>query len=169
MILPIFTLVHVLISLVGILSGFVVVFGMLSAKRLDGWTRLFLWTTVLTSVTGFMFPYHGFLPSYVAGIVSLLVLAVAIFARYRRHMAGGWRRTYVITSVIALYLNVFVLVVQLFRKVPALKALAPTQSEPPFKVAQLVVLVLFAVLAILATIKFRNPQFRPADPALSSD
>jgi hypothetical protein len=100
MLLEIFTLAHVVISLIGILAGFVVVWGLINAKQLDGWTSLFLWTTVLTSVTGFMFPYHGFQPSYVVGIVSLLVLTAAIYVRYRRHMAGAWRASYVITSVI---------------------------------------------------------------------
>ncbi len=160
--LAIFTLVHVVLSLIGILSGFVVVFGLLTAKRLDGWTAVFLSTTVLTSVTGFFFPFHGFTPAIGVGIVSLIVLAAAIFARYVRHLAGAWRRTYVITSVIALYLNVFVLIVQLFEKVPDLKAMAPTQSEPPFKVTQLIVLVLFVVLAIIASIRFRNEQVRSA-------
>ena len=153
-----FTIVHVLLSLIGIFSGFVVVFGLLVAKRLDGWTALFLASTVLTSVTGFLFPFHGFLPSHGVGIISLLVLALAIFARYGRQLASSWRRTYVITAVIALYLNVFVFIVQLFRKVPALKALAPTQSEEPFKVAQLVALVIFAVLASSAAIRFRSGQ-----------
>jgi len=153
-----FTLVHVLLSLIGIFSGFVVVFGLLAAKRLDGWTTLFLASTVLTSVTGFLFPFHGFLPSHGVGILSLLALAIAIFARYGRHLAGLWRRTYVITAVIALYLNVFVLIVQLFQKVPALKAIAPTQSEAPFKVTQLVALVLFVVLASFAAIRFRSEQ-----------
>jgi hypothetical protein len=162
MILEVFTLFHVLLSLVGILGGFVVVAGLLSDKRLDGWTKIFLWTTVLTSVTGFMFPYHGFLPSYVVGIVSLVVLAIAIFARYRRRMEGGWRRTYVISAMISFYLNFFVLVVQLFKHVPALTALAPTQTEPPFKIAQLVVLLVFVVITILATIKFHNAQPRTA-------
>jgi hypothetical protein len=158
MILPIFTLFHVALSLVGILTGSVVVFGMFGDKRLDGWTKLFLWTTILTSVTGFMFPYHGFLPSYAVGSLSLLILAIAVFARYRRHMEGGWRRTYVISAVIAFYLNFFVLVVQLFKHVPALTALAPTQTEPAFKIAQLVVLVAFLVIAILASIRFRDAQ-----------
>jgi hypothetical protein len=156
------TLVHVLVSLVGILSGFVVVLGLLAAKRLDGWTALFLASTVLTSVTGFLFPVHRFLPSQGVGILSLLVLAIAIYARYGRHLAGIWRRTYVITAVIALYLNVFVLIVQLFEKVPALKAIAPTQSEAPFKATQLVALVLFVVLASFAAIKFRSEQPRMA-------
>jgi hypothetical protein len=162
MILEAFTLFHVLLSLVGILGGFVVVAGLLSDKRLDGWTKIFLWTTVLTSVTGFMFPYHGFLPSYVVGIVSLVVLAIAIFARYRRRMEGGWRRTYVISAMISFYLNFFVLVVQLFKHVPALTAFASTQTEPPFKIAQLVVLVVFVAITILATIKFHNAQPRSA-------
>ncbi len=160
--MTIFTFVHVVLSLVGIFSGFVVVLGLLTAKRLDGWTALFLASTVLTSVTGFLFPFHRFLPSHGVGILSLIVLAVAIFARYGRQLAGAWRRSYVITSVIALYLNVFVLIAQLFQKVPALKAMAPTQSEPPFKVTQLIVLALFVVLAIFAAIRFRNGQVRSA-------
>ncbi len=149
------TLVHVLLSLVGIVSGFVVVFGMLSAKRLDGWTLLFLITTVATSATGFLLPAPHFLPSHAIGILSLIVLAIAILGRYKFHLAGGWRRTYAITAVIALYFNVFVLVVQLFLKVPSLHELAPTGSEPPFAIAQGLVLVLFVVLGVLAAKKFR--------------
>jgi len=156
MILSIFTFVHVGISLLGILSGLVVVFGMISGKRLDGWTRFFLSTTVLTSVTGFFFPFKGITPGDVVGILSLLVLALAILARYRRQLAGGWRQTYVISAVVALYFNVFVLVVQLFEKVPALTALAPKQSEPPFVVTQVVVMALFVALAIAAVKKFRE-------------
>jgi hypothetical protein len=150
-----FTLVHVVLSLIGIGSGLVVAFGLLTAKRLDGWTALFLASTVLTSVTGFLFPFHGFKPSYGVGIISMIALAIAIFARYGRHLAGGWRRTYVITAMISLYLNVFVLVAQLFMKVPALNVLAPTQSEPPFFVAQIVVMVIFVALTIAAAKKFR--------------
>jgi len=150
------TFVHVVLSLIGIFSGFVVVFGMLTGEKLDGWTALFLATTVSTSVTGFLFPFHGLLPSHVLGIISLLVLPVAIYSRYSRQLAGGWRRTYVITAMIALYLNVFVLAAQLFMKVPALKAMAPTQSEPPFKLTQLVVLVIFVVLTIAVAKKFRG-------------
>ncbi len=156
------TFVHVVLSLIGILSGFVVVFGLLAAKRLDAWTALFLVTTVLTNVTGFFFPFHRFLPSHGVGIVSLIVLAVAILARYARRLAGAWRRIYVVTGVIALYLNVFVLIVQSFQKVPALKAMAPTQSEPPFLVAQLVCMALFIALAIAASIKFRTDTARTA-------
>ncbi len=109
-----------------------------------------------TSVTGFFFPFHGFTPAIGVGIVSLVVLAVAIFARYSRRLAGAWRWIYVVAAMIALYLNVFVLIVQLFQKVPALKALAPTQSEAPFLVAQLVAFALFLVLTIFAAIRFRN-------------
>src|SRR4029077_20169690 len=136
----------VLLSLLGILSGVVVAFGLLGGKRLDGWTALVLVTTVLTCATGFLFPFHKFLPSHGVGIVSLVVLAIAIYARYVRQLTGGWRRAYVISAVIALYLNVFVLIAQLFMKVPALKAMAPTGSEPPFLVAQLVCMALFVVL-----------------------
>jgi hypothetical protein len=163
MILSAFTLLHVIISLVGIVSGFVVVYGLLTARRFDGWTAVFLWTTVAASVTGFFFPVHHFMPSHGVGIVSLAVLPVAIFARYRRHLAGHWRVVYVIAAIIALYLNVFVLVVQSFLKVPALKALAPTQAEPPFALTQLAVLAMFVALGIVATIRFR-----PAQPSLDS-
>lgn len=156
------TFVHVVLSLIGILTGFVVVYGLLSSKRMDGWTALFLASTVATSVTGFFFPFHGITPGDVFGILSLIVLPIAMFARYGRNLAGGWRRTYVITAMIALYLNVFILIVQLFEKVPALKALAPTQSEPPFKVTQLVVLVLFVVLTIAAAKRFRDESVRKA-------
>jgi hypothetical protein len=149
------TLVHVAISLIGILSGVVVVLGFLSAKRLDSWNKIFLITTVLTSATGFLFPFHKLLPSHILGILSLIALAIALYARYSRQMIGRWRRTYVITASIALYFNVFVLIAQSFQKVPALKAMAPTQSEPPFVVAQAVCLVVFIVLTILSAIKFR--------------
>lgn len=153
--LALFTLIHVLISLVGILSGLIVLNGMLKSQRLDGWTALFLATTVVTSATGFGFPFDHLLPSHKVGILSLVVLALAIYARYAAHLAGGWRKTYVISSVLALYLNVFVLVVQLFLKVPALHSLAPTQAEPPFAIAQLIVLVLFIVLGVRAVRRFR--------------
>ena len=154
--MKIYTLIHVVISLLGILSGFVVLFGLLTAKRLDAWTALFLTTTVLTSVTGFFFPVHRILPSHIAGIISLVVLAVAIYARYARGLNGVWRKVYVVGAVLALYLNVFVAIVQAFLKIPALKAMAPTQTEPAFKLTQLLVLALFIVLAVVATIKFTN-------------
>jgi hypothetical protein len=155
MILHIYTIIHTLISLVGIFTGFVVLFGLLAGKRLNGWTKWFLITTVLTSVTGFGFPVHHFMPSHGVGIISLVVLAVAIYARCRRELAGAWRWIYVVGAMIALYLNVFVGVVQAFEKVPALKAMAPTQTEPPFKLTQLVVLALFIVLTVVAAIRFR--------------
>ena len=158
-----FTIAHVVISLAGIFSGLVVTGGLLLGKRCDRWTAVFLASTVATSVTGFFFPFHGFTPAVAVGVISLCVLAVASFARYGRHLTGAWRWIYVMTALVALYLNVFVLVVQLFQKVPALKALAPTQSEPPFAVTQLVVLALFVVLAVVAAIKFRiQPAGRPA-------
>jgi hypothetical protein len=170
MILTIYTFIHVIISLVGIFSGFVVLLGLLSRKRLDGWTALFLTTTVATSVTGFFFPVHHFMPSHGVGIISLVVLALAIYARQSRHLSGAWRKTYVVTAVMALYLNVFVAIVQAFLKIPALKDLAPTQTEPPFKLTQFVVLALFAVLGIVAAIRFRNEQADPHGypPNLSS-
>jgi hypothetical protein len=146
-----FTFVHVLLSLVGIGSGFVVMFGLFTGKRLDGWTALFLATTVATSVTGFGFPVDHLLPSHKVGIISLVVLAVAILARYALHLVGAWRRIYVVCAAVALYLNVFVGVVQAFLKVPALTAMAPKQTEPPFVISQLVVLALFIVLTIVAT------------------
>lgn len=150
-----FTLLHVTISLVGIGSGLIVLVGLLARNRLDRWTVLFLSTTLLTSVTGFVFPNAHLTPGQVVGAISLFVLAIAIGARYAFHLAGAWRRIYVITAAMALYLNVFVAVVQSFEKVPALKALAPTQKEPPFLIAQLTVMALFVVLTILAAKRFR--------------
>ncbi len=156
------TFVHVVISLIGIATGLVVLLGMLRGSRMNGLTAVFLITTVLTSATGFILPAPHFLPSHAIGILSLIVLAVALAARYSFHMEGAWRRTYVITAVIALYLNVFVLVVQSFLKVPALHDLAPTQSEPPFAIAQGTVLLIFVVLGVLAAKRFRAPALRAA-------
>ena len=156
MILTAFTIFHVVLSLIAIGSGFIVVSGLLASKRLDGSTTLFWTTAVGTTVTAFFFPFHGFTPAIGLGIVSMLVLAVGVAALYRFGLAGGWRRTYAISAVIALYLNMFVLVVQLFEKVPALKELAPTQSEPPFQIAQLVVLVVFVALGVQAARKFHG-------------
>jgi hypothetical protein len=150
-----FTFVHVLLSLVGIGAGLLVVYGMLLGKRFDGATAIFLVTTALTSLTGFLFPVEHILPSHVLGIISSVALAVAIVARYVRRMAGAWRSIYVISAVLALYLNVFVLAAQTFMKVPAAHALAPTQKEPPFLIAQLVVMAIFIVLGIFAVKKFR--------------
>jgi hypothetical protein len=148
-----FTLLHVLISLVGILSGFVVLIGFLNNRRLDRWTAAFLTTTALTSLTGFLFPSTGATPAIKLGIISLLVLAITTLTRYPLRLA--WRKTFVITACAALYFNVFVLVVQSFEKVPALRALAPTQKEPPFAIAQLSVLAIFIVLTVMAVRKFR--------------
>jgi hypothetical protein len=160
-----FTLVHVLLSLVGIGSGLVVLFGLVAGKRLEGWTRLFLVTTAATSLTGFGFPFDHLLPSHIVGFISLAVLAVAIAARYAFHLRGAWRHVYVVGAVLALYLNVFVGVVQAFLKVPALNALAPKQTESPFVVSQGVVLVLFVILAIVAAIRFRGEGTMPPSGA----
>jgi hypothetical protein len=155
-----FTEVHVVVSLIAIVSGVIVAVGMLSARRLPGWTALFLITTVLTSVTGFLLPSEHVLPSHVVGVISLVVLVVALLALYVFRLAGPWRWLYVGSAVLALYLNVFVGVVQAFQKVPVLSRLAPTQSEPPLLVAQLMVLAIFAVLGIRAVIRFRPAASR---------
>jgi hypothetical protein len=144
------TAFHVVLSLVGIGSGVVVICGLIKARALPGWTKLFLATTAATSVTGFFFPFNGFTPALALGVLSLVVLLIASLALYRHRLLGAWRRTYAITAVMAFYFNVFVLVVQLFRRVPALSAMAPTQSEPPFQIAQLAVLLLFAAIGIRA-------------------
>ena len=148
------TFIHVLISLIGILSGAAVLVGLLAGKRLDAWTTIFLSTTVLTSITGYFFPFHKLLPSHIIGAVSLLALAVALVARYAKNMAGPWRRTYVISAMLAFYLNVFVLIFQAFLKRAALHALAPTQSEPPFLISQIVVMIAFIILTIIAVKRF---------------
>jgi hypothetical protein len=164
--LPPLTFIHTVISLMGIVTGLVVLFGgLLANKWLPGWTSWFLGTTVLTNATGFILPAPHFMASHAVGILSLLILAVTLFALYSKHLQGGWRRTYVITAVVALYLNVFVLVAQLFAKVPALKELAPTQTEPPFKVAQGIVLAAFIVFGALAAVRFhRGPSSTPHSP-----
>jgi hypothetical protein len=154
--LAMFTLVHVLISLVAIASGFIVVFGLLTGKRLNGWTAFFLAMTLTTSVTGFFFPFHGITPAIVTGVISVAVLGFAIYARYVRGLANAWRKIYVINATVALYLNVFVLIVQSFQKIPALKALAPTQKEPPFLIAQMIALIAFLVVGFFAGTNFRN-------------
>jgi hypothetical protein len=155
------TFIHVVISLLGIGSGFVVMFGLLKGKRLDGWTALFLATTVATSVTGFFFPFKQFTPAHGVGVVSLVALTAAILARYGRRLVGHWRWVYVASAVLSLYLNVFVAIVQAFQKITALKALAPTQSELPFLLAQLVALALFVALGIVSTIRFRDAPSQP--------
>jgi len=150
-----YTILHVIISLIGIASGFVVMVGMLRSQRLAGWTALFLITTVLTSVTGFGFPFDQILPSHIVGVISLVVLVIAIAALYLFRLAGAWRWIYAVTALAALYLNTFVGVVQAFGKISVLNALAPTQSEPPFAIVQGLVLLAFIVITVLAAIRFR--------------
>ncbi|MDR6659317.1 hypothetical protein J2W51_001859 [Tardiphaga robiniae] len=152
-----FTLLHVVVSLIGIVAGLVAMVGLLKSKSLPGWTGLFLLTTILTSVTGFFFPVEKLLPSHVIGIISLVLLAIACLALYGQKLAGRWRWIYVLTAMISLYLNVFVLVIQSFLKVPPLHALAPSvpPSEPPFAIVQGIVLVFFVVTTFLAIRKFR--------------
>jgi hypothetical protein len=162
MILHIYTIIHTLISFIAIFTGFVVVFGMLGGKRLDGWTKWFLITAVATTVTGFFFPFHGLTPAFKLGIISSIVLAITIIARYPKQLTGAWRWIYTIGAVISLYFNLFVLVVQAFEKVSFLQAMAPTQTEQPFKLTQLVVLALFIVLGIAAVIRFRPEPTRAA-------
>ena len=149
-----FTFVHVLLSLAGIGSGFIVVFGLLRRKRLDGWTAIFLATTILTSITGFLFPITRITPGIILGILSLLVLTPTLLARYVYRLRRGWRSTYVISAMVALYFNCFVAIVQAFEKIPALTAIAPTQKEAPFAIAQLALLILFVILGVLAVKKF---------------
>lgn len=156
-----FTEFHVLLSLVGIVAGIVVLIAMLASKRMPAMTAIFLVTTVATSVTGFLFD-SPFDPARVFGIISLLALAAAILALYIYKLAGHWRRIYVASAVFALYLNCFVGVVQTFQKVEFFHALAPTQKEPPFAIAQAVVLIAFIALGIAAAKKFH-----PAAPAAS--
>ncbi len=153
--MTLFTSFHVRISLVGILAGFVVVFGMIGGKPLPCWTGVFLLTTAATCVTGFMFSVHHFMRSHAVGTLSLVVLMFTFLTRHAFKLAGAWRKTYAITAVIALYLNVFVLVVQLFLMVPALHALAPNGNEPPFGMVQGAVLVVFVALGIAAAKRFK--------------
>jgi hypothetical protein len=150
-----FTRLHVALSLVGIVSGLIVLFGLIARRRLAGWTALFVVTTILTSVTGFGFPFDHLLPSHEIGIVSLVVLAITVVARYALGMVGAWRVIYVIGAALALYLNGFVGVVQAFLKIPALTRLAPNQTEAPFVIAQLAVLALVMVLTVVAARRFR--------------
>ncbi len=157
-----FTLIHTLLSLVAIIAGLVVAGGMAGGRRLNGWTGLFLSTTVLTNVTGFFFPFIVFMPSHAVGVLSLLILPVVIAALYWKYLDGGWRRVYVVGSVVALYLNVFVLNVQLFRRFPTLLASAPTQTESPFVLTQLATLVLFIWLGRVAVKGFRADAPRAA-------
>ena len=152
-----FTLVHVFISIVGIASGLIVMERFVRNRSLGLSNTIFLVTTIATSVTGFLFPFKGFTPAHAVGIVSLVVLAVALIALYAGNLIGPWRWVYVLTAAVALYLNVFVAVVQAFQKVGQLRVLAPTQSEPPFALAQGVALILFVLVGIVAIRQFRPP------------
>ena len=162
MILHIYTIIHTLISLVAIFTGFVVLFGLLAGNRVDGWTKWFLITALATTVTGFFFPFHGMTPAIKLGIISSVVLVVTIYARYAKHLAGAWRWIYAVGAVLTLYFNVFVGIVQSFEKIPALNAMAPTQTEQPFQLTQLSVLGLFVVLGFVAAIRFRPEPARLA-------
>jgi uncharacterized membrane protein SirB2 len=153
-----FTLLHVLISLVGILAGFVTIGAMLFGRWLRDWNALFLVTTIATSVTGFFFHSASFGPPHVIGVISLVVLSVALSAQYIGHLQGRWRWIYVFGAVVALYLNSFVAVVQAFQKVSFLAALAPTQSEPPFLAAQVVLMAVFIVLGFFGVKRFHPPS-----------
>jgi hypothetical protein len=154
--LEVFTLVHVIISIIAIGAGFGVLYGLLHSVWSGPWTAVFLLFTVLTNVTGLMFPFNGFLPSHAVAILSLVLLAVALFALYGRHIAGPWRAAYIITAMLSLYLNVFVLFAQMFNRLPQLKALAPNGSEPPFGITQGLVLVVFIWLIYAAVKSFRR-------------
>jgi hypothetical protein len=151
-----FTYIHVLLSLIGILTGLVVLYGLVGSRRMNGWTLAFLVTTVATSVTGYLFPFHGVTPAIVVGALSLIALAAVIAGWYAFHLAGAWRLIYVVGVVTALYFNVFVLVVQSFLKIPALHALAPTTppSGPAFLASQAIVLTFFVVMGVLAVRRF---------------
>ena len=150
-----FAWVHTILSLVGLVSGLVVLIGLFGSKKLGGWTALYLASAVATSVTGFGFPFDKFEASHWVGVLSLVVLAAAILARYVFHFAGAWRWIYALSVVLGLYFLAFVGIAQLFKKVPALAAMAPTLSEPPFAITQLAATAIFFVLAIAAAIKFR--------------
>jgi len=151
------TTVHVVISLIAIASGIIVMFGLLGSRQMPGMTAIFLLFTILTSATGFLFPFEKLLPSHMIGILSLVLLAIACFALYVMKLSGPWRWIYVVTAMVSLYLNIFVLIIQAFLKVPALHALAPSvpPSEPPFAIIQGIVLVFFVIVIIGAVRRFR--------------
>ncbi len=149
-----FTFMHVLISLVAIVSGLIVLYGWLTSRTLNGWTLIFLLFTLATSITGFLFPFKGFTPAIGVGILSMFVLAAAFVGLYAFHLGGSWRWIYLVAAAVALYLNVFVLVVQSFLKIPVLHALAPNGNEPPFAIAQGIVLLLFVIGGFLAVRRY---------------
>jgi hypothetical protein len=162
--LPTYTLIHVLLSLVGIIAGLVVVGGFLAGVRFNRWIGIFLASTVLTNVTGFGFPFVTLLPSHILGALSLLVLPVAIAALYWKRLVGVWCRVFVVLSILALYLNFFVLLAQLLQKIPVLAALAPNPQAPAFAAAQLIVLLLFLGLGWAAVKRFRNVPAGHVEP-----
>ncbi len=153
-----FTNIHVAITLIAIVSGLAVLYGLLGNRRMDGTTAVFLLFTVLTSLTGFLFPFHGVTPAIIVGLISCVLLALALAGKYLFRLAGAWRWVYVVTAVMALYLNCFVLVVQSFQKIGPLHVLAPKGSEPPFAVAQGAVLIAFIVAGNLSVRRFRPRQ-----------
>jgi hypothetical protein len=163
---PTFTLLHVIISLIGIATGLVAVAGLIQRRLIPRWTGVFLTTTVLTSVTGFFFPAK-FGPPQAVGGISLIVLALGIYALYAKELAGRWRATYVVSAVVSLYFNVFVAVVQTFQKIPVFHALAPTQTEPPFAIAQGLVLLAFVVAGVAAVRRFRTTPWKTPAASLT--
>jgi hypothetical protein len=152
-----FTLLHVLISLIGVVAGFVVMAELLTSRSSSGWTAIFLAATIVTSASGFLFPFSKLLPSHIVGIISLVLLAVALFSLYIQHMHGYWRPVYIVTALLSLYLNVFVMIIQAFLKIPVLKGLAPTQTESPFLIVQGVTLLCFMAIIGVAAVKYRQP------------
>ncbi len=163
-----FTHMHVALSLMGILAGLVVLLGLLGSEELPAITALFVLATALTSLTGFHFPFHGVTPGIVIGILSLILLFAAILARYTFHYAGSWRWVYVVTTVLALWFNVFIFIVQSFEKIPSLHAMAPTGTELPFKITQIVVLATFVVLGVRAVKKFRPEPEAPEEGVVTA-
>jgi hypothetical protein len=156
-----FTTVHVILCFVAIGSGLIVIGGLLRSKRFDGWTAIYLLSAVAASATGFGFPFDKLLPSHYLGMISLVVLIGAALARYPFHLAGAWRWVYAVGAVLSVYFQIFVGIVQLFQKVPSFQSLAPTQSEPPFAIAQGIALVVFVALAVAGAIKFRPLPAQP--------
>ncbi|RTL52134.1 MAG: hypothetical protein EKK40_08115 [Bradyrhizobiaceae bacterium] len=157
-----FTVLHLVISMIAIAFGFVVAGGLLSSNKLPGWTALFLLTTILTNATGFLFPFTKLLPSHIVAIISLVLLAVAVFALYGKGLAGKWRLVYIVTAMLALWFNVFVLIAQSFQKVALLNVYAPTGTEPPFAITQGVTLAFFIVVIVAALKKFRPATIKLA-------
>lgn len=151
-----FTVLHLIISMIAIGLGFVVAGGMLASSRLPGWTLWFLVLTILTSATGFLFPFTKLLPSHIVALISLALLAVAVYALYGKGLSGVWRTVYVVTAMLALWFNVFVLIAQGFQKVALLNVYAPTGAEPPFAITQGIVLLFFIGLIILGIKRFKT-------------